>query len=94
MANKTTETVEEFLARGGKINVIPSAIEETKHQVLKKTNNGVATLLTMEEAELFYSESRKKNKSKKMSNIDISSLPKELREKFIDRIIEEERDVE
>lgn len=93
--SKKTETVQEFLARGGQINKVPTPPQEHR-EVLQRKGNGVVTIMSMGEAELFYSESKAKPKVKqsKSSTIDIGALPPELRVKFVDRLIKGTEDEE
>lgn len=95
MANKKTETVQEFLARGGKITQLAPKQEEVKGPVIRKLNGsgGVINLMTLAEAELFYGESRakiKQPKAPKVSKIDISALPAHIREKYINKLLKEQ----
>ena len=89
---KKTETIAEFLARGGKITKVPPQAHLAKEQV-KSTNPGPAVIITMGEADLFYGEQkagRKAVKKKAKATIDLSALPEELRRKFVDGIIDVE----
>lgn len=88
------ESVEEFLARGGKINRIPEVVREPVPDIIRKTVAGgaPATFLTMEEADLFYGEKRKNSAPKKAKpsvKIDLDALPPALRSKFIAKLKEE-----
>jgi hypothetical protein len=80
-----TETLKEFLARGGKITVVESTTEEVK-QTLKQNNQGPPSILTYDDIDLYYGEKRvSKKRSPVKSNdskIDINALPEELRKKF------------
>lgn len=94
MASKKTESVEEYMARGGVITLIPTVVSEIKSVVPKKNLIGCASMMSMEEAELFYSETRLKPKVKKNKapKIDISALPPGIKSKFIDKLIDGETD--
>lgn len=83
------ETMAEFLARGGKITKVPTPIPTTKVETIKSTKGGgPATIVTMDEADLYHGESKKKKVKKKViSTIDISALPEALRKKYIDGVI-------
>jgi len=83
------ETVAEFLARGGKITRVPTPTPTTKVETIKSTKGGgPATIVTMDEADLYHGESKKKKAKKKVLNtIDISALPEALRKKYIDGVI-------
>ena len=80
-----TETLEEFIARGGKVTTITPNSQETK-QTLKQTNQGPPTFLSYDDVDLYYGDkktSKKKSSVKsKEARIDIGSLPEELRKKF------------
>jgi hypothetical protein len=89
-----TETVAEFLARGGQITKIPAKEEQVKPDQVKSTKTGgPAVIMKMDEADLYYGEVKKKKaKKKKKETIDISALPKELREKYIDAVMNEQKE--
>jgi hypothetical protein len=91
-----TETLEEFIARGGKITVVTPDTQEVK-QTLKQTSQGVPTFLSYDDVDLYYGDkktSKKKTSVKsKETKIDISSLPEELRKKFFN-VQEQEDDSE
>lgn len=87
-----TESIADFLARGGKITKVPANQPEQKPDSIKHgSNGGVAVLMTMDQADLFYGE-KKESKAKKpkkaISTIDIHALPEELRKKYIDEVID------
>ena len=70
------ETIEEFLARGGKIQVIPaqsSDVEENKRKV-KSTSKQQLALTDLGEGELLYGEKIKKTRKAKKKIVEI---PKE-----------------
>jgi len=81
-----TETLKEFLDRGGKINKVNSnPITEDTKQVVKQSTKGVPTLLEYSDADLYYGTKPSKTKTSVKSikaKIDISALPEELRKKF------------
>lgn len=87
------ETVEEYLARGGSIKKLPAAEVIKQQEVIKKAvTGGPATIMTLEDADLFYGEARKNAKAKKAKpslKIDLSALPEVLRSKFINKLKEE-----
>lgn len=93
MAKRKIETVEEYLARGGKITVLPQSEKPVKPEVVRKTVAGEpAVIMTYEDADLFYGEARKgvkPKKSKPSLKIDLDALPEALRTKFISRLKEE-----
>ena len=84
------ETVAEFLARGGKITRVPTNAPSYKAEIIKSTNTGgPATIVSMDDADLYHGEPKKGKAKKKtpVSTIDISALPEELRKKYIDGVI-------
>ena len=87
------ETIEEFLARDDKITKIPKAEVVKQPDVIKKpTPGGPVTILSLEEADLFYGEARKSSKPKKpkpSTKIDLDALPEALRSKFINKLKED-----
>lgn len=62
---KKTESVEEYLARGGKIEKVPPAIEEEKDATVRGTAITPATLYHITEGEILFAEKRKSRKKKK-----------------------------
>lgn len=94
MSVKTkVETVEEYLARGGSIKKLPKAEVIQQLDVIKKAPaSGAVTIMSYEDADLFYGEARKNSKPKKAKpslKIDLSALPEALRSKFINKLKEE-----
>jgi hypothetical protein len=87
-----TETVAEFLARGGEITKLPAKEPQVKPEAVKSTKNGgPAVIMSMGEADLYYGEAKKKKeKKKKKETIDINALPEELRKKYIDTVMNEQ----
>jgi hypothetical protein len=88
------QSVEEFLANGGKITKVPPSERPVEPEVVKKTTAGApAVLMTLEEADLFYGEPKKNaakpKKPKTSLNIDLDALPEALRAKFISKLKEE-----
>ena len=83
---KKTETIQEFLARGGKITLCPEGIKDTREKVnVKSTTVGPAILMTLEEADHYYGEKRKSNKPIKEQNkpnLNLDCLPEEFRKKL------------
>lgn len=84
-----TETLAEFLARGGKITKVAPPEPTTKSESIKSTSNGgPAVIMTMDQADLYYGEHKqRKSKAKPKPTIDLSALPPELRKKFVDDVI-------
>lgn len=87
-----TESVAEFLARGGKITKVPTPQVTQKTESVKSTaSGGPAVIMTMGEADLFYGEHKpRKVKKKSVSRIDLSALPEELRRKYVDEVLDAE----
>lgn len=90
------ETVEEFLARGGKITKLPSVSPTNSLSV--KANSpqaNVTSIISLEEADLYHGEKKKyktkKSRSSKLK-IDISALPEAIRKIYIDEVIDEKKD--
>ena len=84
-----TESVAEFLARGGKINKIAPVQPEVKESIKINTPVGAASFITMDEADL-YGSPPKVSKAKKKSTIkpiDVSALPEALRKKYVDEVL-------
>lgn len=93
---KKTETIAEYLARGGTITRLAEVNRELSPDVVRKTVTGPANLMTLEEADLFFGEAKKGGKPKKVKpslKIDLDALPPVLRAKFIAKL-KEEVDVE
>ena len=91
-SRKRVETVAEYLARGGSIKLVPTATKEKQPDVTRKTTNGgPAVFLTLEEADLFFGETKKlkAKKAKSSFKIDLNALPPALRAKFIAKLREE-----
>jgi hypothetical protein len=94
-----TETLEEFMARGGKVTKVPPPEVTLKPEAVKSTSaGGPAILMTLGEADLYYGEHKKRKvKAKPKQTLDVSALPPELRKKYVDDIIDgnkEEKDEE
>lgn len=86
------ETVEEYLARGGKITRYPSVVEAESVNTINPMGTSVANLLTLAEADLMYGEARshKKKKIKVKPKIDFSVLPEALRKKYMKDFLDED----
>ena len=65
------ETVEEFLARGGKVTQLPPAPtpDEDTNRV-GSNSNATSTMMSLSEGALFYSESRAKPKERKIKVVE------------------------
>lgn len=87
------ETIDEYLARGGSIKKLPAADMIRQPEVTRKTvAGGPVTIMSLDEADLFYGEARKGSKPKKAKpslKIDLNALPEALRAKFINKLKEE-----
>lgn len=59
-----TESLKEFLERGGKIEKVEPVEPESKEVTVRKTTTGPATIYNLSEGELLFSEKRKKRKKK------------------------------
>jgi hypothetical protein len=90
------ETIAEFLARGGSITKVLSQEPVFKTEPVKRSApNGPAVIMSMGEADLYYGEYKpKKVKKKSKSTIDISALPEELRIKYIDEVINGQKETD
>ena len=85
---KKTETIAEFLARGGKINIVPATQHVAKPDSIKSTTSGgPAIIMTMDDADLYYGEIKAKKIKKSTNCIDLSALPEALRKKYVDEVI-------
>lgn len=86
-----SETVAEFLARGGEIKRIPAKTENKSDPVKPTAVSGEASFLSLEQADLFYGENKpKKSKQNKTKQIDISMLPEKLRSKYLSEALNEQ----
>ena len=89
------ETVEEFLARGGVITRIPPQEQTVKTENIKSSSaGGPAVFLSLSEADLFYGEHKQKKPKKAKAAIDLSALPEELRKKYVDGVVNGDREEE
>lgn len=91
---KTTESVNEYLARGGKITKVPYRQDSVKKDHQGYTAPiGHASIMSLDGADLYYGEVRHKksrpNKVKKPS-IDVSALPSELISLILEQYAEKE----
>jgi len=76
------ETIEEYLARGGKIQKVPSKPLEERELIIKVNSAPENRLLSLEEGEFYFSENRANKKAAKTVNledvIDQFDLPQEI----------------
>jgi hypothetical protein len=88
------QSVAEYLAKGGAITKVPANLAGIKPESIKSSNaGGVATIITMDEADLYGGEYKpRKSKKKPMEAIDLSALPPELRKKYVDEVINGQKD--
>jgi hypothetical protein len=84
-----TESIAEFLARGGQITLVTKSELKDGEVVRPVAISGYASILSTADADLYHGESkpRKNKKKKKVVSIDISALPEELRVRFIDPLL-------
>lgn len=79
---KKTESLQDFLERGGKIEKLDPVEPEEKEVTVRKTTTGPATIYNLTEGELLFSEKRKKRKKKqkpKYSDKEFEKIMKDLR---------------
>lgn len=81
------ETVEEFLARGGKVQKLDPVEREDKDISVRRTTAGPANLMTLEEGALLFTEKiKRKKKEKKLDNKEVdywsSQLPDDVKKKL------------
>jgi len=89
---KKVESIEEFLARGGVITVLPPEAKTLKEKPTKQdSNGGPAVILTLDEYDTYYGEVKtsKKKPKKPKATLDFNALPEHLRKKHVKRILEE-----
>lgn len=91
--NKSTETLSEYLARGGKITIVPTKVVN-KLQTVHSTIGGPVSIISLDDASIIFGEPDKKTKTPKKAKssgptIDINMLPAHLRAKYIDKFLEE-----
>lgn len=85
---KKTETIAEFLARGGTITRVASPEPTHKSESIRSTTaGGPAVFLSLGEADLFYGEHKAKKAKKSKAPMDLSALPEELRKKYVDGVM-------
>jgi hypothetical protein len=80
---KKTETMEEFIARGGEVTVVPSEEVQEVNPVVRGSTGGLPVIMTLSDGAHFFGETRKKKKvpvtkeefTDKVSN---SALPEDI----------------
>lgn len=84
MKKTTEQLIEDFLANGGTIEVLPSA-EYVDKSVIGNLNKRPITLMALQEAELMFGE--RNNKEVKIKKQDYSSINMDLIPEHIKRLI-------
>ncbi len=78
-----TETVEEFLARGGIVQRLPYVDKSQAEPI--KVSSGSGSIISMEEGDLYSGEAKKRKKSKKTEiKVDTGKLPASLLKSLAD----------
>lgn len=78
------ESIEEFLARGGKITKCEPAKDQSKEEVIKSTLPKTIDILSYDDADLFYGKVPERKKPlKKKPDMDLSALPDHLKSIFV-----------
>lgn len=82
---KKTESVAEFLARGGKIQIIPPQTVSIKSEhVRSQKSGGIASILTIDDHDLYHGEKKQSKKNApKAPTIDFNALPEALKQKYL-----------
>lgn len=80
MKNKKTETIKEFLKRGGKVTKL-DYVKPEEHNIVRSTTLKVPTLYNLVNGADMFCDKIKRNrkKQKKQINIDVNMLPEELK---------------
>jgi hypothetical protein len=76
------ETMEEFLARGGKVQVFPAVKPEEDNLVRPTTAPGLASLMSLDDGAHFFAEKKEKRTRQKkdpLKGINVDALPPEVR---------------
>lgn len=84
MEKTTEQLIQDFLAKGGKIEVLPSA-EYVDNNVIGNLNKRPVNLMALQEAELMFGE--RNNKEVKIKKQDYSSINMDLIPEHIKRLI-------
>jgi hypothetical protein len=97
------ETIEEFIARGGKVTKLPEQIRVNKVETLHSTSKGPVIILSYDEADLLYGDkekaakkiaNKKKNINYAVPKIDINALPENIRKRILAKLKENINDGE
>lgn len=84
MSKKEFETIESFKARGGKVEVIPAVKIKVPNKVGEMVKKA-PKFMTLEEANLYLGE--KEDSEEEELGLIFKHLPKEIREKYLDKAI-------
>lgn len=87
------ESIEEYLARGGKVKKIPSQFKDENIRRANPSPNVVAVPLSMDDAAVLYGHHVTKDgyaekKRLEKSKLDLSKLPDDLKKRFISKLKE------
>ena len=82
------DTIEQFLARGGKITVCDPILNQEEKHVIMSSQVGPVTILTYDDAELLYGEAVKPSKKRKTTKININDLPESIRNAYLKGVID------
>lgn len=81
-----TETIEEFIARGGKVITLPPAERPEVKNQLKTMTTPEGRLLTLGEGEFYFSESKNRKPAKRTVRladvVDKFNLPKDIADRL------------
>jgi hypothetical protein len=83
------ETLEEFIARGGKVQQVPAHVPEEKPVIVKSTANVPPKLMSLTDGEHFFAERSKRKvdqKKKFIDKLNKTNLPKEVIEKLMNAV--------
>ena len=77
------ETIEEFLARGGEVEIVPQAEREEEKIVIKPQAGGPPQLMSLTDGQHFFAEKKKSKKKKKtglnLKNVNMDLVPDSLK---------------
>jgi len=60
---KKTETMEEFIARGGEVTIVPAEEVQEPTPMIRGTTGGLPTIMSLSDGAYYFGETRKKNKT-------------------------------
>lgn len=88
-----TESLEQFLARGGKIKVVQPKVPETTQTVFSSSKKNIsADTMTLWDAQIYFGEkegrpsSAKQPKNNKEASLNLDALPEELKKRLLEKI--------